>query len=100
MLVTILKFQTVTKVSIVIMDAYVFMKRYISTNLVEQKYINNQVLKNINKNIIIVSKNIDEITINKYLKQYNNITFIINDIFHDRFIIIDKEILYTSGSSF
>ena len=56
MLVTILKFQTVTKVSIVIMDAYVFMKRYISTNLVEQKYINNQVLKNINKNIIIVSK--------------------------------------------
>ena len=59
----------------------------------EQKYINNQVLKNINKNIIIVSKNIDEITINKYLKQYNNITFIINDIFHDRFIIIDKEIL-------
>jgi len=67
---------------------------------VEQKYINNQVLKNINKNIIIVSKNIDEITINKYLKQYNNITFIINDIFHDRFIIIDKEILYTSSSSF
>lgn len=66
----------------------------------EQKYINNQVLKNINKNIIIVSKNIDEITINKYLKQYNNITFIINDIFHDRFIIIDKEILYTSSSSF
>lgn len=59
----------------------------------EQKYINNQVLKNINKNIIIVSKNIDEITINKYLKQYNNITFIINNIFHDRFIIIDKEIL-------
>lgn len=79
---------------------FVLIKRYISTNLVEQKYINNQVLKNVNKNIIIVSKNIDEITINKYLKQYNNITFINNDIFHDRFIIIDKEILYTSGSSF
>ena len=93
MLATILKSQTATKVSIAIMDAFVLMRRYISTNLVEQKYINNQGLKNINKNIIIVSKNIDEITINKYLKQYNNITFIINNIFHDRFIIIDKEIL-------
>lgn len=58
------------------------------------------ILKNINKNIIIISKNIDEITKNKYLKQYNNITFINNDSFHDRFIIIDKEILYTSGASF
>ncbi len=100
MLATILKSQIATKVSIAIMDAFVLMRRYISTNLVEQKYINNQVLKNVNKNIIIVSKNIDEITKNKYLKQYNNITFINNDTFHDRFIIIDKEILYTSGSSF
>ena len=162
MLATILKFQTAKKVSIAIMDAFVLMRRYISTNLVEQKYINNQVLKNtedikilketfdefkpkinslfyegqiydaysllleilnksknsiiiidnyagkelldilknINKNIIIVSKNIDEITKSKYLKQYNNITFINNDSFHDRFIIIDKEILYTSGASF
>lgn len=56
MLVIILKSQTATKVSIAIMDAYVLMKRYISTNLVEQKYIKYQVLKNINKNIIIVSK--------------------------------------------
>ncbi len=162
MLATILKSQTATKVSIAIMDAFVLMRRYISTNLVEQKYINNQVLKNtedikilketfdefkpkinslfyegqiydaysllleilnkskdsiiiidnyagkelldilknINKNIIIVSKNIDEITKIKYLKQYNNITFINDDTFHDRFIIIDKEILYTSGASF
>ena len=99
MLATILKSQTATKVSIAIMDAFVLMRRYISTNLVEQKYINNQGLKNINKNIIIVSKNIDEITINKYLKQYNNITFIINNIFHDRFIIIDNKELYHLGAS-
>lgn len=46
MLVIILKSQTATKVSIAIMDAYVLMKRYISTNLVEQKYIKYQVLKN------------------------------------------------------
>lgn len=162
MLASVLKTEMASKVSVNIMRAFVFMRKYISTNLVEQKYINNQVLKNtedikilketfdkfkpkinslffegqiydaysllleilnkskeniiiidnyagkelldilknINKNIIIVSKNIDEITKNKYLKQYNNITFINNDSFHDRFIIIDKEILYTSGSSF
>ena len=158
MLASVLKTEMASKVSVNIMRAFVFMRRYISTNLVEQKYINNQVLKNtedikilketfdefkpkinslfyegqiydaysllleilnkskeniiiidnyagkelldILKNIIIVSKNIDEITKNKYLKQYNNITFINNDTFHDRFIIIDKEILYTSGSSF
>ena len=162
MLASVLKTEMASKVSVNIMRAFVFMRRYISTNLVEQKYINNQVLKNtedikilketfdefkpkinslfyegqiydaysllleilnkskeniiiidnytgkelldilknINKNIIIVSKNIDEIIKNKYLKQYNNITFINNDSFHDRFIIIDKEILYTSGASF
>lgn len=152
MLASVLKTEMASKVSVNIMRAFVFMRRYIFTNLVEQKYINNQVLKNtedikilketfdefkpkinslfyegqiydaysllleilnkskdgiiiidnyagkelldilknINKNIIIVSKNIDEITKNKYLKQYNNITFINNDSFHDRFIIIDK----------
>ncbi|MBQ8192711.1 MAG: hypothetical protein IJZ46_01385 [Bacilli bacterium] len=36
----------------------------------------------------------------KYNSQYNNITIINCDIFHDRFIIIDKNILYHCGSSF
>ena len=58
------------------------------------------ILKKIDKNIIIVSKNIDEILKNKYEQQYTNITFITNDTFHDRFIIIDKEILYSCGASF
>jgi len=42
----------------------------------------------------------DDILIKKYQKQYNNISLINNDSFHDRFIIIDKEKLYTCGSSF
>ena len=46
MLATILKSPTATQVSIAIMDAFVSMRRYISSNLLEQKYINNQVLKN------------------------------------------------------
>ena len=58
------------------------------------------ILKNINKRIIIISKNIDEVLINKYNKQYSNVEFKINNSFHDRFIIIDKKILYTCGSSF
>ena len=58
------------------------------------------ILKNINKKIIIVSKNIDETLKKKYESQYNNITFINNNSFHDRFIIIDKQILFHCGSSF
>lgn len=58
------------------------------------------ILKKINKQIIIVSKNIDEVLKEKYESQYKNITFINNNSFHDRFIIIDKKILYSCGSSF
>ena len=58
------------------------------------------IIKDINKNITIITKNIDEILIKKYKKQYNNINIIKSDIFHDRFIIIDNEILYHSGASF
>jgi len=57
-------------------------------------------LKKINKKIIIVSKNIDDILIKKYGSQYKNVTFINNNSFHDRFIIIDRKKLYTCGSSF
>jgi len=58
------------------------------------------ILKKINKKIIIVSKNIDEILKEKYESQYNNITFINNDSFHDRFLILDRYKLYSCGSSF
>ena len=51
------------------------------------------IIKDINKNITIITKNIDEILIKKYKKQYSNINIIKSDIFHDRFIIIDKDIL-------
>ena len=57
-------------------------------------------LKDIDKKIIIVSKNIDKILKNKYEMQYRNVEFINNDSFHDRFIIIDRKILYSCGASF
>ena len=58
------------------------------------------ILKKIEKQIIIVSKNIDDTLKKKYECQYNNITFINNNSFHDRFIIIDKDILFSCGASF
>ena len=57
-------------------------------------------LKYIDKKIIIISKNINKILKNKYEKQYKNVDFINNESFHDRFIIIDRKILYSCGASF
>lgn len=36
----------------------------------------------------------------KYKKQYSNVNLKINNFFHDRFIIVDKKILYHCGASF
>ena len=162
MLSSVLHTETAINMSIKIIRCFVEMRKYISNNLIEQKYINDlviehdkdikslkrvfvefkektnhiffegqiydaysllidilnkakkeiiiidnyagkellDILKDCKTNIIIISKNIDEILIEKYNKQYLNITFIINNSFHDRFIILDKEKLYTCGSSF
>ena len=58
------------------------------------------ILRKIDRKIIVVSKNTDDILKTKYEKQYKNITFINNDSFHDRFIILDKNKLYSCGASF
>ena len=46
MLATVLKTTVASEVSIKIMRAFIVMRHYISSNLIEQKYINNQVIKN------------------------------------------------------
>ena len=45
MLSTVLKSKEAIKTSIAITDAFVAMKKYISSNLIEQRYINNMVLE-------------------------------------------------------
>ena len=162
MLATILKSKIAVETSIRIMDAFVLLKQYISNNLIEQKYINELVLKDskridliesvltefkeknnhlffdgqiydaysllldilnkakreiiiidnyIDKNILDVLSKIDRKILlisnkynnqdyQKYKKQYNNVELIINNIFHDRFIIIDNSVLYHCGASF
>ena len=57
------------------------------------------ITRNINVNIKIYTKNIDNISKKKYEKEYSNIEIISTDIFHDRFIIIDNKELYNIGSS-
>ena len=166
MLATILKSKIATQVSISIMDAFVSMKKYISTNLINQKFINNMVLeheeeikllqesfnkfeekKKINeiyfngqiydayskildifsstkKELIIIDAYADntildiikrlnvEVTIitrennlltkqdiEKYNNQYNNLSVIYDNTFHDRYFIIDNEIIYHCGTS-
>jgi len=166
MLATILKTPIATQTSIQIMGAFVLMRKYISTNLLEQKYINNQVMKNTedikilqesfskfeskrkvneiyfdgqiydayskildilneakqeliiidgyaDKSVLDLIKNlkvevtlivktkslITETDINKYNSQYNNLKIIYNDSFHDRYFIIDRNIIYHCGTS-
>ena len=162
MLATILKSKEAVETSIKIMDAFVLMKNYISTGLLEQKYINELVIKDskridlieealsefkeknnhlffegqiydaysllidifskakkeiiiidnyvdknildvlskIDKDIVIITNKYNNSDYSKYKKQYKNIKLVINNSIHDRFIIIDKKILYHSGASF
>ena len=166
MLATVLKTKVATEVSIQIMDAFVTMRKYISTNLLEQKYINNMVLehdcqikllkgsfqkieekkkvneiyfngqiydayskiqeifKSANKRLVIIDAYADNTILDivkrlkieviiitkpnnlltkqdveKYNKQYNNLTVIYNNTFHDRYFILDDEIIYHCGAS-
>ena len=57
------------------------------------------ILKNIDKKIIIMSENMDELLIKKYKSQYQNVEFINTNPFHDRYIILDRSIVYSSGMS-
>lgn len=163
MLATILKSKVATEVSIKIMDAFVAMRKYISSNLIEQKHINNLVMKHeeqistifdyfdkncndteiyfkgqiydayskildifliakdsliiidsyadkylldmiskVNVSVMIVlstKSRLSELDVNKYGQEYDNLTLIYNDSFHDRFIILDKKEMYHLGTS-
>ena len=89
-----------------IYDAYSVIMDILSMSKEEIIIIDNYVgkelldmLREINKKIILVSKNINDTLKNKYESQYNNITFIKNDSFHDRFIVIDRNRLFICGAS-
>ena len=61
------------------------------------------IITNLNVKVIIVTRKFNllkDIDIKKYNRQYHNLKVIYNDKFHDRFVIIDKKLLYHSGASF
>ena len=58
------------------------------------------IIRNIDVKVKIYTENIDNISKEKYEKQYSNIEIINTNIFHDRFVIIDNKVLYHSGASF
>lgn len=166
MLATILKSKIATEVSIAIMDAFVLMKGYISSSLLEQKHINSlviehdknikmlqesfskfeekkqindiyfngqiydayskiyeifigaknkliiidnyadntllDIIKRLKANVVIITKANNLLTnqdIIKYNKQYHNLKVIYNNTFHDRYFILDNEIIYHCGAS-
>ena len=162
MLSTILKSKVAVQVSINIMDAFVEMRKYISNNLIEQKYINELVIKDskridvleetfnsfkeknnhiffegqiydayslmvdifnkskseiiiidnyvdkslfdilskTNKEVIVITNKYNNEDYLKYRKEYSNVKLVVNNSIHDRFIIIDRSILYHCGASF
>ena len=90
-----------------IYDAYSLLIDILSKSKEEVIIIDNyagkellDIIKDINQNIKIVSGNIDSTLKKKYESQYSNVTFINNNTFHDRFVIIDRKELYNSGASF
>ena len=65
---------------------------YIDKNLLD-------ILREINKDILIITNKYNNQDYTKYQSQYNNITLKINNNIHDRFIIIDNKELYHVGAS-
>ena len=59
-------------------------------------------IKNLNINVILIVKQnglLSKTDIDKYNKQYNNLKIIYDNTFHDRYFIIDRKIIYHSGTS-
>ena len=97
MLATILRTEVAESVSIQIMDAFVAMRKYISANLLEQKYINDMVLKH-DKEINLLQKSFSKFEEKKVVNEiyyngqiydaYSKILDILKEA-NDELIIID-----------
>ena len=60
-------------------------------------------ITNLNVKVTIVTRKFNllkDIDIKKYNNQYHNLKVTYSDKFHDRFIILDKKVLYHSGASY
>ena len=73
-------------------DEIIIIDNYINKELLD-------ILRYVDKKIIIISKNYNEELIKKYKSQYKNIMLVNDNSFHDRYIILDRKEVYTSGMS-
>lgn len=70
--------------------------------IIIDNYVNKELLdtlRYVDKKIIIMSKNYNEELIKKYKSQYKNIMLVNDNSFHDKYIILDRKEVYTSGMS-
>ena len=58
------------------------------------------IMKNFDRKILIVTNKYNNSDYEKYKSQYDNITFKIENSIHDRYLIIDRKLLYHCGASF
>ncbi len=88
-------------------DAYSLMMRIfdhakeeiiIIDNYIDRKILD--IISKTEKKITIITNKYNNADYTKYKKQYHNINLVISNHFHDRFIIIDKKVLYHCGASF
>ena len=165
MLASVLRTEMAAKISVDIMRAFASMRKYISNNLLEQRYINNMVFEHdkdikllqetftklmekkkeneiffngmiydayskildifsetkekliiidsyadkvvldiirrlkVKVLLITTDRNLSEKDIETYNKQYDNLKVIYDDSFHDRYFIIDNNVIYHCGTS-
>ena len=110
MLATILKTPVADIVSMKIYDAYSLLidifKEAKEEIIIIDNYADKSILgmiTNLNVKVTIVTRKFNllkDLDIKKYNKQYHNLKVIYSDKFHDRFVIVDKKVLYHSGASF
>lgn len=85
----ILEIFNIAKELLVIIDAYA-----------DNTLLN--IIKRLSINVIIITKHNNLLTnqdIDRYNKQYNNLKVIYDNTFHDRYFIIDEEVVYHCGTS-
>lgn len=78
-----------SKESIIIIDSYA-----------DKKVLD--IISNIKRKVILITRKnnlLKEIDIEKYNKQYNNLKIKYDNTFHDRYIILDRDIFYHLGAS-
>ncbi len=76
-----------SKESIIIIDNYI-----------DKKLLD--VISKVKRQVKVITTHKSYIDVEKYLEQYNNLEIVINNSFHDRFILIDNKELYHCGASF